>query len=54
MVRGRCCCARLVLRELLAALAVLVVGGTALLRQKRHELRGAVLLLEHLAKGDHR
>jgi hypothetical protein len=36
------------LRELLAALAVLAVGGTALLRQKRNELPGAVLLLEHL------
>jgi hypothetical protein len=36
------------LRELLAALAVFAVGGTALLRQKRSELPGALVLLEHL------
>jgi hypothetical protein len=36
------------LRELLAALAVLAVGGTALLRQKRGEMPGALLLLKHL------
>lgn len=36
------------LRELLAALAVLAVGGTALLRQKRSELPGALVLLEQL------
>jgi hypothetical protein len=40
------------LRELLAALAVLAVGGIALLRQKRSELPGALVLLEHL--GDSR
>jgi hypothetical protein len=39
-------------RELLAALAVLAVGGTALLRQKRNELPGAPLLLEQLNKLD--
>jgi hypothetical protein len=36
------------LRELLAAIATFAVGGTGLLEQKRRELPGAVLLLEHL------
>ena len=36
------------LREFLAAIAVFAVGGTALLREKRGELPGAVLLLQHL------
>jgi len=36
------------LRELLAAVAVYAVGGTTLLRQRRHELPGAVVLLRHL------
>ena len=36
------------LRELLAALAVFAVGGTALLRQKRDEMPGAIVLLTHL------
>ena len=39
------------LREFLAAIAVLAVGGTALLREKRRELPGAVLLLQHLSEG---
>jgi hypothetical protein len=39
------------LRELLAAVAVYAVGGSQLLEQKRDELPGAVLLLEHL-RGD--
>jgi hypothetical protein len=38
------------LRELLAALAVLAVGGIALLQLKRSELPGAPLLLERLDK----
>lgn len=40
------------LREFLAAIAVLAVGGTALLREKRRELPGAVLLLQHLDRRD--
>jgi len=36
------------LRELLAAIAVLAVGGTALLHEKRGELAGAVVLLKQL------
>jgi hypothetical protein len=36
------------LRELLAAVAVYAVGGSDLLEQKREELPGAVMLLEHL------
>lgn len=36
------------LRELLAAVAVYAVGGTDLLEEKRAEMPGAVLLLEHL------
>jgi hypothetical protein len=41
------------LRELLAALAVLAVGGIALLQQKRNELPGAPLLLARLDKKRH-
>ena len=37
------------LRELLAAVAVYAVGGEELLEEKRHEMPGAVLLLEHLS-----
>ena len=36
------------LRDILTAAAVYAVGGEALLREKRDELPGAVLLLEHL------
>ena len=36
------------LRELLAAIAVFAVGGADLLQDKRGELPGAVLLLQHL------
>jgi hypothetical protein len=36
------------LRELLSAVAVYAVGGEKLLRERRHELPGAVALLEHL------
>ena len=36
------------LRDLLAAVAVYAVGGSDLLEQKREELPGAVMLLEHL------
>jgi hypothetical protein len=36
------------LRELLMAVAVLAVGGTTLLQQRRGEMPGAALLLEHL------
>ena len=38
------------LRELLAAVAVYAVGGTEMLREKREELPGAVMLLEHLRR----
>jgi hypothetical protein len=38
------------LRDLLSAVAVYAVGGEKLLRQRRHELPGAVALLEHLSK----
>jgi hypothetical protein len=38
------------LRDLLSAVAVYAVGGEKLLRQRRHELPGAVALLEHLGK----
>jgi hypothetical protein len=38
------------LRELLAAVAVYAVGGEKLLRARRHDLPGAVALLEHLGK----
>jgi hypothetical protein len=38
------------LRELLAAVAVYAVGGSDLLEEKRDELPGAVLLLEHLRR----
>jgi hypothetical protein len=38
------------LRELLAAVAVYAVGGTDMLEEKREELPGATLLLEHLRK----
>jgi len=38
------------LRELLAAVAVYAVGGTEMLEEKREELPGAVLLLEHLRR----
>jgi len=37
------------LRDLLAAVAVYAVGGEKLLRQRRHELPGAVALLDHLS-----
>ena len=37
-------------RELLAAVAVYAVGGTEMLEEKREELPGAVLLLEHLRR----
>jgi hypothetical protein len=40
------------LRDLLSAVAVYAVGGEKLLRERRHELPGAVVLLEHL--GDRR
>ena len=36
------------LRELLAAVAVYAVGGKELLEEKRGELPGAVMLLDHL------
>jgi len=36
------------LRELLAAVAVYAVGGADLLEQRKDELPGAVMLLEHL------
>jgi hypothetical protein len=36
------------LRDLLSALAVYAVGGEKLLRERRHNLPGAVALLEHL------
>ena len=39
------------LRDILAAAAVYAVGGEALLQEKRGELPGAVLLLEHLRRG---
>jgi hypothetical protein len=42
--------ARARLRELLAAVAVYAVGGSDLLEEKRDELPGAVLLLEHLRR----
>jgi hypothetical protein len=38
------------LRDLLSAVAVYAVGGERLLRAQRHELPGAVTLLEHLGK----
>jgi len=38
------------LRDILSAVAVYVVGGEKLLRERRHELPGAVALLEHLGK----
>jgi hypothetical protein len=38
------------LRELLAAVAVYAVGGESLLEQRRDDLPGAVLLLEHLRR----
>ena len=38
------------LRELLAAVAVYAVGGEELLEEKRAELPGAMLLLEHLRR----
>jgi hypothetical protein len=39
------------LRELLAAVAVYAVGGEELLEEKRDEMPGAVVLLEHLKRG---
>lgn len=36
------------LRDLLSAVAVYAVGGEKLLRERQHELPGAVILLEHL------
>jgi hypothetical protein len=38
------------LRDLLSAVAVYAVGGEKLLRARRHDLPGAVALLEHLDK----
>ena len=38
------------LRDILAAAAVYAVGGEVMLREKQHEMPGAVLLLEHLRK----
>jgi hypothetical protein len=38
------------LRDLLSAVAVYAVGGEKLLRERRHELPGAVALLEQLGK----
>ena len=38
------------LRDLLAAVAVFAVGGAELLHEKRRELPGAVVLLQHLAR----
>jgi hypothetical protein len=40
------------LRDLLSAVAVYAVGGEKLLRERRHELPGAVALLEHLDTRD--
>ncbi len=39
------------LRDLLGAIAVFAVGGAELLHDKRGELPGAVILLEHLSRG---
>jgi hypothetical protein len=39
------------LRDLLSAVAVYAVGGEKLLRERRHDLPGAIALLEHLDKG---
>jgi hypothetical protein len=39
------------LRDLLSAVAVYAVGGEKLLQERRHELPGALALLEHLGKG---
>jgi hypothetical protein len=38
------------LRDLLSAMAVFAVGGEKLLRERRHDLPGAIALLEHLGK----
>ncbi|MGA3397714.1 MAG: hypothetical protein ABSC95_00735 [Acetobacteraceae bacterium] len=38
------------LRDILAAAAVYAVGGEVMLREKQHEMPGAVLLLEHLRR----
>jgi len=38
------------LRDLLSAVAVYAVGGEKLLRERQHQLPGAVMLLEHLGK----
>jgi hypothetical protein len=38
------------LRDLLSAVAVYAVGGEKLLRERQHDLPGAVALLEHLGK----
>jgi hypothetical protein len=38
------------LRDILSAVAVYAVGGEKLLRERRHELPGAVALLENLGK----
>jgi hypothetical protein len=37
------------LRDLLSAVAVYAVGGEKLLRQRRHDLPGAIALLDHLS-----
>ena len=42
------------LRDLLSAVAVYAVGGEKLLRQRRHELPGALALLEHLSSDKRR
>lgn len=39
------------LRDLLSAVAVYAVGGEKLLRARRHELPGAIVLLDHLDRG---
>jgi hypothetical protein len=38
------------LRELLSAVAVYAVGGEKLLRERQHDLPGAIVLLDHLDK----
>jgi hypothetical protein len=40
------------LRDILAAVAVFAIGGTELLHEKRGELPGAVILLQHLGQGE--
>jgi hypothetical protein len=40
------------LRDILSAVAVYAVGGEKLLRERRHDLPGAVALLDRLGKGN--